>query len=82
MMLPSCEDVRAERKSEGKKYSQFCDRIRKFSSNFSHKIVAEYRVVSGLTKQNMSPQYFCVKKPLKMANSRQEKSSFVIFYIF
>ena len=27
--------------------------------------------VSGLTKQNMTPQYLCVKKPLKMANGRR-----------
>ena len=40
--------------------SQFCDKIRK--------IVALHCVVSGVAKQNMSPQYLCWKKPLKMAN--------------
>ena len=34
------------------------------------KIVALHCVVSGLVKQNMKPQYLCVKKPLKMANDR------------
>lgn len=40
----------------------FCDRIRKFSRNFAKfigKIVALCCVVSGLAKQNVSPQYLC-----------------------
>ena len=32
--------------------------------------VAVYCVARGLTKQDMSPQYLCVKKPLKMVNER------------
>ena len=36
-------------------------------ANFSRKIIA-MNFVRGLAKQNMSPQYLCVKKPLKMAN--------------
>ena len=53
--------------------SQFCDTIRKFShnfANFSRKIATLHCVVSSLAK-NMSPQYLCVKKPLKMANDRR-----------
>ena len=49
-----------------KKSSQFCDRIPKISRNlatFSRRIFALHFLVSGLAKQNMSPQYFCVKKP-------------------
>ena len=37
-------------------------------ANFSRKIAALHCVVSGLAKKNMSPQYLCVKKPLKMVN--------------
>ena len=54
--------------------SQFCDKIRKFSrnfANFSRKIATLHCVVSGLAKKNMSPQYLCVKKPLRMANDRR-----------
>ena len=53
--------------------SQFCDRIPKFSCNlatFSHRIFALHFHVSGLAKLNMSPQYLCVKKLLKMENDR------------
>ena len=52
--------------------SQFCDKIRKFSRNFANfsRKIAMHCVVSGLAK-NMSPQYLCVKKPLKMANDRR-----------
>ena len=42
--------------------SQFFDKIRKFSRNFAkfgRKIVALHCVVSGVAKQNMSPQYLC-----------------------
>ena len=51
--------------------SQFCEKIRKFSRNFAHfsgKVLALHFVVSGLAKQNMNPQYLCLKKPL-MANN-------------
>ena len=40
---------------------QFCDQVQKFSqnlANFSRKIVELHYVVSGLAKQNMSPQYY------------------------
>ena len=53
--------------------SQFCDRVEKFSrnfANFSRKIVELHCLVSGLAKQNMSLQYLCAKKALKMANDR------------
>ena len=39
-------------------------------ANFSCKITALHCVVSRLAK-NMSPQYLCVKKPLKMANDQR-----------
>ena len=42
----------------------------KFSRNLatlSRRIFPLNFLVSGLAKQNMSPQYLCVKKPLKMA---------------
>ena len=50
----------------------FCDKIQKFSrnfANFSRKIAVLHCVVNGLEK-NMSLQYLCVKKLLKMANDR------------
>ena len=53
--------------------SQF-DRIPKFSRNlatFSRRIFALHFHVSGVAKLNMSPQYLCVKKLLKMANDRK-----------
>ena len=49
--------------------SQFHDRIPKFSCNLatlSRRFFLLHFLVSGLAKQNMSPQYLCVKKPLKM----------------
>ena len=46
-------------------------KIRPDFAKFSRKIVALHCVVSGLAKQNMSPQYLCVMKPLKMANDRK-----------
>lgn len=55
---------------------QSCYRIWKFShnfANFSCKIVMLHCVISDLAKQNMSPQYFCVKKLLKMANDWRKK---------
>ena len=51
--------------------SQFCDKIPKFSRNlatFSCRIFTLHFHVSGLAKLNMSLQYLCVKKLLKMAN--------------
>jgi len=54
---------------------QFCDKIPKFSRNlatFSRRIFDLHFLVSSLAKQNMSPQYLCVKKPLKMVNDRKD----------
>ena len=45
--------------------SQFCDRIQKFSrtlATFSRRIFALHFPVSGLAKQNMSPQFSCVNE--------------------
>ena len=69
MTAGSCSGLKINKKSQ----SQFCDKIRKFSrnfANFSRKIPALHCVVSGLAK-NMSPQYLCVKKPLKMVNDQR-----------
>ena len=69
MTAGSCSGLKINKKSQ----SQFCDEIRKFSrnfANFSRKIPALHYVVSGLAK-NMSPQYLCVKKPLKMVNDQR-----------
>ena len=41
--------------------------------NFSPKFVVQHCVVSSLAKQNMSPQYLCVNKPLKMANDQRNE---------
>ena len=45
-------------------------------ANFTWKIVALHCVVSGLTKKNVSRQYLCVEKLLKMGNdqSKQHRS--------
>ena len=56
---------------------QFCDKIRKFSCNFTNfgrKIVGLHCVVSGLVKQSKRLEYLCVKKLLKMANDRRGKN--------
>ena len=45
---------------------RFCDKIQKFS----RKVVALHCVVSGLTKQDMSLQYLCVNKLLKIMIDR------------
>ena len=54
--------------------SQFCNKIPKFSRNlatFSCRILGLHFLVSGLAKQNMSRQYLCMKKSLKMVNDRK-----------
>ena len=55
---------------------QLCVKVRKFSRNFansSRKTATVHCVVSGLAKQNMSPQHLCVQNPLKMANDQRNR---------
>ena len=60
---------------------QFCDHIPKFSCHlgaFSCRIFALHFLVSCLAKQNMSPQYLCVKELLKMANDQKNATVSVL----
>jgi len=64
---------------------QFCERIPKFSCNLatcSRRIFTLHFLVSGLAKQNMSPQYLHVEKLLKMANDRKNATAPVFNAMF
>jgi len=57
--------------------SQFCDSIPKFSRNsatFSCRIFTLHFLVSDLAKQNMSPQFLCVKETIENGEWLKERN--------